>query len=170
MGNKEHRLIAKMTGVAIFAALSFVLTAFCMIPYPGGVGYFNFGDIVDILASFLFGPLEGMLVGMIGGVTSDLLLGGAFALWTLFAKGLLGLSSGFFFVLLRKRKILRFLGGLLGAALEVLVYMLAYYVMEGYGGLYQSAFDCLQAFGSFAVAIPIYLLLEKTGIPKSLET
>ncbi len=159
-----------MCAVALLSALSYVLTAYCAIPYAGGFGYFNFGDIVDLLAAFLLGPLEGMFVGMLGGVISDLAMGyGAFALWTLLAKGLLGLAAGLGFALLRPRRAARFLGGVIGAILEILTYMLAYFLMEGTGALYQSAFDAIQALGSLALAIPLYLLLEKAGLASLLQ-
>jgi hypothetical protein len=73
------------------------------------------------------------------------------------------------FALLRPRRAARFLGGVIGAILEILTYMLAYFLMEGTGALYQSAFDAIQALGSLALAIPLYLLLEKAGLASLLQ-
>ena len=42
----------------VLAALAFLCAAYLSIPYAGG-GYFNFGDIVILLASGLLGPYAG---------------------------------------------------------------------------------------------------------------
>jgi uncharacterized membrane protein len=168
--SKEHRLIARMSAVALLGALSFVLTALCRIPYGGGAGYFNFGDVVDFVGALLLGPIDGALIGIVGGTLSDLFLGYAvFAPWTLLAKGLMGLVSGFLYIVLKKHKIIRFTSLFAGACLEVLSYMLSYYLYFGYGGLINSAFDCVQAFGSAILAIPLYLALEKAKAPALFE-
>ena len=108
--SREHTLIAKMSAVAVFGALSFVMTAFLKIPYAGNAGYFNFGDIVTLLASMVLGPIEGALIGIVGGALSDLFLGYAFyAPWTILAKGLMGLATGFLYSVLKNKKGLRFI-------------------------------------------------------------
>lgn len=151
--------------VAVYSALSFVLTAYASIPYAGGNGYFNFGDIVNLLAAITLGPVEGACVGIIGGVLSDLSSGFAmYAPWTILAKGLLGAASGLLYIVLKNKKIIRFSSLFVGATLEVLSYMCAYYVLAGVGGLISSAFDCVQAFDSAIIVIPLYLLIEKTGV------
>lgn len=163
--SREHALIAKMSAVAVFGALSFVMTAFLKIPYAGNAGYFNFGDIVTLLASMVLGPIEGALIGIVGGALSDLFLGYAFyAPWTILAKGLMGLATGFLYSVLKNKKGLRFISPFVGGTFEVLAYLLCYYVLLGTGGLINSAFDCVQAYGSAIIAIPLYLAVEKAHV------
>lgn len=166
--SKEHRLIARMSAVAVFGTLSFVLTAFCQIPYASGAGYFNFGDVIDLVAAILFGPVEGALIGIIGGAFSDLFLGYMiFAPWSVLAKGLMGLISGLLYIVLKKHKIVRFISLFFGATSEILVYMLCYLLNFGMAGLLSSAFDCIQAYASAFIAIFLYLALEKAKISES---
>jgi len=163
--SKEHRLIARMSAVAVFGALSFVLTAFCQIPYASGAGYFNFGDVIDLVGAILFGPVEGALIGIIGGTFSDLFLGYMiFAPWSILAKGLMGLISGLLYIVLKKHKLLRFISLFVGATFEILVYMLCYYLNFGMAGLLSSAFDCVQAYASALIASFLYFALEKAKI------
>ena len=71
--NRRTTYIIKIAMVAIFAAMSFVCTAFLPIPIAGGQGYLNFSDtFIYILASFI-SPLVGGLVGALSGSLSDIL-------------------------------------------------------------------------------------------------
>jgi uncharacterized membrane protein len=155
--------------VAVFGALSFVLTFFCAIPYAGGAGYFNFGDIVNLFAAITLGPIEGAAVGIIGGVLADLSSGYAvYAPWTLMAKGLMGASAGLLYIVLKKHRIMRFSSVFVGASLDVLSYLPAYYLLAGQAGMISSGFDCVQAFGSAIIVIPLYLVVEKTRVLEKL--
>lgn len=165
--SSEHSRILRMCLVGIFGALSFVLTAFCQLPYAGGAGYFNFGDVIALFASLALGPIEGMAIGIIGGCFGDLFLGyAAFAPFTILAKGLMGLISGFLFKFLHKQKIWRFIAPYCGSLIMILVYMLAYAIIDGYGVYLSSAFDCLQGFVCASLCIPLYLAIERSGLLK----
>ena len=167
--NKSHQLLIRMCGVALFGALSYLLTALARIPYAGGNGYFNFGDAVDLLVAMVFGPLEGALVGILGGVLSDLTMGyAAYAPFTLAAKGLMGLVAGYLYIVLKNRKYIRFSSLFIGGLLEVLVYLIAYFVFLGAPGIVNSLFDLVQAFGSALLAIPLFLALEKSKVIEKL--
>lgn len=170
MARSEHETIRRMAFVAVFAALSYVLTAFAAIPYAGGAGYFNFGDIIDLLAGLALGPLEGALVGILGGTLSDLTMGYViYAPWTILAKGLLGAVSGLLYIVLKKHKIMRFSSVFIGSFLEVCAYVPCYLLYVGTAGLMNSLFDCVQAFGSAILVIPLFLLLEKARVFSSLQ-
>lgn len=157
--NKEA--ILRLTLIALFSALSFVLTSFAIIPYAAG-GYFSFGDIISLLGAMVLGPLEGAAIGMIAGSMGDLYAGYAvFAPFSLLAKGLMGLVTGILFRLLRNKKAMRFISPFIGEIFMVLTYMLAYYVLFGEGMLISSVFDLAQGIASSIIVIPLYLALEK---------
>ncbi len=159
------KTLFRIASCGVFSALAFVLTAFCQIPYAGGAGYLNLGDIATIFASMAFGPIEGAIVGMIGGSMGDLFLGyAAYIPFTLIAKGLLGGVSGLFFIILKNKKALRFLSPYIGSICMILVYMLAYCLIEGAGVYMSSLFDCLQGLLASSIAIIIYIPIEKSGV------
>lgn len=163
----EKNLILRMTSVALFSALAFVLTLYARIPYFNGEGYFNFGDIITLLAALALGPIEGAFVGMLSGSLADLFAGaGAFLPWTLAAKALLGGLSGLFFRLWKNKKILRYSGVLIGSLAMVAVYFFSYWLYFGIEATINSGFDLLQGLGCSIVAIALHLALEKTGILK----
>jgi uncharacterized membrane protein len=165
MARTEHQTILRMCLVAVFGALSYLLTRFAAFPYAGGAGYFNFGDIVNLFSALALGPIEGAAVGIIGGVLSDLSAGFAmYAPWTLMAKGLMGASAGLLYIVLKKHRIVRFSSVFVGATLDVLSYLPAYYLLAGEAGMLSSAFDCIQAFGSAIIVIPLFYAVEKTGV------
>ncbi len=160
-----NKILFRIAVTGVFAALCFVLTAFCQIPYAGGAGYLNFGDIATLFIAMALGPIEGMIVGMIGGSMGDLFLGyAAYAPFTLLAKGIMGISSGFLFLLLKKHKIVRFISPFVGATLMIGIYMIAYASLQGKGVYLSSAFDCIQGYGMAILSIVIYLPIEKSGI------
>lgn len=153
------RLIAR---IGVFSALAFVSSAFLAIPYPGG-GYFSFGDAFILLSSFLFGPFVGASVGMISGACSDMMLASfAYIPFTLLAKASLGLCAGFAFKVSRNGVKWPLLFA--GPALQVLVYLVSYWVFYGIGGMANSYFDLIQSFGCLLLA-----LLLDLGIRKALK-
>jgi uncharacterized membrane protein len=169
MAKTEHQTILRMCLVAVFGALSFVLTYFCRIGYANDAGYFNFGDIVNLFAALALGPIEGASVGIIGGVLADLMSGYAmYAPWTLMAKALMGGSAGLLYIVLKKHKFVRFSSVFVGAVFDVVSYIPAYYLLAGEAGLIGSAFDCVQAFGSAIISIPLFLLVERTHVLEKL--
>ena len=168
--SSTRNIILRMCIVGIFSALCFVCTSFLQIPYAGGHGYFNFGDCISLLVSLLIGPIDGMLVGMLGGSLSDLFLGSAyFVPWTLLAKGLMCLVSGILFKVLNKKKIIRFISPFIGSLLMVLVYLVCYIYLYGYGSMLSSCFDLVQAIVASIISILIYVPLEKTKIKQRMN-
>lgn len=67
-------VVKKMCIVAIFAALTFIVTAFIPIPI-NGAGYFNFSDVFIFMIATLVDPISGGLVGAIGASFADLQAG-----------------------------------------------------------------------------------------------
>lgn len=161
----KRSLFYRIAICGVFSALCFVLTSFCQAPLPLGVGYLNFGDIVTLLIAMTLGPIEGAIVGIIGGTMGDLFLGYAvYAPFTLLAKALLGGITGILFYRLRKHKVIRFISPFIGASSMILAYMLAYAVIEGPMLYLSSAFDCLQGYSMAILSIPLTLGIEKSGV------
>jgi uncharacterized membrane protein len=169
MTRSEHETLLRLTGVAVFSALGYVITAFLPIPYPGG-GYLNFGDAITFFVAMVYGPFEGALVGIIAGSMGDFTAGyAAYIPFTILAKGLLGLATGYLYIVLKKHRGWRFVSPFVGATLMILVYMGAYAAIIGKGVYLSSAFDCVQGYGMATVSIPVTMLFEKTGLADKLH-
>ncbi len=86
--------VRKFTRIAMFAALSCVLTMFPQIQTPTG-GYVHFGDSIIYIAAAFMGPLAGAAAGAVGHCLADILTGYAvYALPTFIIKGLMGFVIG----------------------------------------------------------------------------
>ncbi len=64
----------KISYIGVLAALTYVCTAFVVIPLPNS-GYANAGSIIIVITACLFGPAAGALVGVIGSALADATLG-----------------------------------------------------------------------------------------------
>lgn len=77
--------------VAVFTALTFVLTVMFSAYLPSTRGYFNFGEIGVYISGLVGGPLVGAIAGGLGSMLSDIVLGYAwYAPATLIIKGIEG--------------------------------------------------------------------------------
>lgn len=160
-----RKAIKRMTYVASFSALAFVLSYFAAIPYAGGQGYLNFGDVISLLSSMLFGPLEGALVGILSGVLSDVFANAAvFIPFTILAKGLMGVITGILFLAFKKKKVLRFLAPIIGSLLMVASYFFAYWLYFGLPATFNSLFDLIQAASCSILSIVLYVVFEKSKL------
>ncbi len=81
--------------IAIFAALTCVMTMTIDIPVLATGGYINIGDLLVMFTGLMFGPIIGGLAGGIGSCLADIFLGWPlYALPTLIIKGLEGFVVG----------------------------------------------------------------------------
>ena len=81
--------------IAIFAALTCVMTMTIEIPVLATGGYINIGDFIVMFTGLMFGPIIGGLAGGIGSCLADIFLGWPlYALPTLIIKGLEGFVVG----------------------------------------------------------------------------
>lgn len=79
---------------ALFAAMATVATMVLAVPSPTG-GYFNCGDAVILLGSYLLGPVAGAVAGGVGAMLADILGGyAAYAPGTLVIKAIVALVGG----------------------------------------------------------------------------
>lgn len=94
MGNKNQLSIRSIVAIGIGAALFFVLGRFVAIPTP--VPNTNLNIQYGILGVFgtIFGPVVGVLIGLIGHVLIDLSWGSPWWSWIL-ASAIFGLVVGF---------------------------------------------------------------------------
>ncbi len=65
----------KIALTAMMTALCAVATYAIAFPFPSGMGYFNLGDVIVLLAGWLLGPLYGALAAGLGSMLADLFLG-----------------------------------------------------------------------------------------------
>ena len=143
--------------IAVFSALTAVVTGSTgiMLPSPTG-GYTNIGDTVIFLAALLFGSKVGGLVGVIGPVVADLVVGYPRWFVTVLAHG----SEGFIAGLGRGRNIviqavLLCVSGFIMAS----TYFVVNVFLKGYPIAVISYFRDL--FGQALVSIVLGLILTK---------
>lgn len=121
---KEVAVLLK-TGITVaFIALSFLGTLLLRVPIPGA-GYFNLGDAFVMLAAVFFGPLTGLLTGMIGPALADLIGFPPFVPATAIVKGLEGLLVGLIAHRSRRAGVTA-----LGLGAGVLVIVAGYFLFE----------------------------------------
>lgn len=87
--------VVNLALLAIFTALTTILTLTIRIPFPATGGYFNFGDAMVMLGGLLLGPVGGFFVGGIGSAIADMIGFPIFAPITLVVKGLEGMAVGY---------------------------------------------------------------------------
>lgn len=108
---------------AVFMALICIATMVVQIPIP--LGYAHLGDCMILLATYLLGPISGMIASGIGSAMADLLTG--YALWvipTFLIKGIMPWVAFYFFR--RKAKYSPYIG-----AVFCLLFMILGYVIAG---------------------------------------
>ena len=82
--------------IAIFTALSFVVTFWIQIPIPATGGYINIGDTAVMFTALLFGPIIGGIAGGVGPMLADV-FSGAYIIYapaTVVIKGIEGFLIG----------------------------------------------------------------------------
>lgn len=133
---KRTNIVIKITTTAIFAALSFVCTAFLPIPIASGQGYINFSDAFIFLIASLISPLTGGCVGALSGSMSDIVAGyGSFAPYTAAIKFIEGIVAGYLFILLRrilngkKTRYISFVSFFIGGLVMAFLYMIPDLIM-----------------------------------------
>jgi len=83
-----------LAAAAIFAALTFVVTRYTVIPIPATKGFFNLGEVVIYIGALAFGPAVGLFAGGVGSALADLVAAPQFAPFTLVIKGMEGYLVG----------------------------------------------------------------------------
>lgn len=100
---KLNSVSKKLAFTAMMAALCAVATYAIAIPFPSGVGYFNVGDVIVLLAGWMLGPIYGAFAAGIGSMLSDFFLGFvAYMPATFLVKGGVALIGGVLYGLCKK--------------------------------------------------------------------
>lgn len=85
----------ELAAAAIFAALTFTVTRYTLIPIPATKGYFNLGEVAIYIAAIAFGPAVGAIAGALGSALADIAAAAPqFALFTFVIKGIEGYIVG----------------------------------------------------------------------------
>ncbi|MCD6458889.1 MAG: ECF transporter S component [Thermoproteales archaeon] len=152
--------------VAMFSSLSAVLTYFTHIPSPTG-GYTHIGDTAIYIAALLFGTRVGALVGIVGPLVTDLVVG--YPRWyvTVVAHGLQGFIAGFGF---RKKTWLQVTLALAaGLAMSLTYFIVNVYVKGWAPALLSFLRDFFgQTLISVILSIPVVKTIEKIGIQEKI--
>ena len=132
----------KLVYCAAFAALCCLTTYLLAFPFPGGVGYFNVGDIIVLLAGWCLGPWLGGIAAGVGSALADMMSG--YMLYspaTLLIKGGVAVIAYFLWRLprlfLKKEKIdvlFRVLASIVAELFMVLGYFLYETFLYGFAG------------------------------------
>lgn len=85
----------ELAAAAVFAAVTFAVTRYTVIPIPATKGYFNLGEVAIYIAAIMFGPVVGAVAGAIGSALADVAaLAPQFAPFTFVIKGIEGFIVG----------------------------------------------------------------------------
>ena len=115
---KANKIIKQIVINALFIALTAILTIFISIPIGNQGGYFNVGDTIIVVASLLFGPIPGAIIGGVGSMIADLFVAPSYAIFTLIIKSLEGFLIGFLYKKARLNYILASLIGLVSIVIN----------------------------------------------------
>ncbi|MBD3408030.1 MAG: ECF transporter S component [Candidatus Lokiarchaeota archaeon] len=116
--------------LALFTALTTVVTAVVAIPFPTTSGYLNIGDTMVMLSGLLLGPIGGLIAGGFGSAMADVALGFIpFAPITLLVKGLEGFIVGAFSLQARRSHNLSIMD-VIGIVLGALAMLAGYFFFE----------------------------------------
>ncbi len=120
---KQKIPVLQLCLTAVFMALICIATMVIQIPIP--LGYAHLGDCMILLATYLLGPVAGMIASGIGSAMADILTG--YAIWaipTFLIKGIMPWVAFFFFR--KKSKFSPYMG-----AIFCLLFMILGYVVAG---------------------------------------
>ena len=158
--------------IAIFAAITSILTFIVPITIPATNGYINLGDIGVMITGSLFGPIVGGIAGGIGSAFTDLFLAPVYALPTLIIKGL----EGFFIGLIAnpRKNYHRFnyrdiIAIIIGGLIMVFGYFIVEFIFYGLAGaLFESIFNGAIQFGLAALATILFDITFRKNIINNL--
>lgn len=134
----KNKMSVKNIIIAGVGAAIVVAATFIKVPFGSGA-MVHLGSGAIFTLSMLFGPVAGGFAGAIGSAIFDLLMG--FSVYTVpsfFIKGTAGLLGGFVFAKTNRLNLLVriILSCIFGAAINLVGYFMAWYVILGAGAAY----------------------------------
>jgi uncharacterized membrane protein len=121
-----------MALVAILTALTAVVTAVLVVPFPSTFGYLNLGDTLVMTSGLLLGPIGGFVAGGVGSALGDVLVGYSYyAPITFLVKGGEGLVVGWFAQYAKHNSKLN-LADVVGLILGAIIMLYGYLISETY--------------------------------------
>ena len=152
----------KVAVVAVFSALCAALTLMTRVPSPTG-GYTHVGDAAIYVAALLFGPYIGLLVGLIGPVAADLVVG--YPRWyvTLLAHGLQGAVAGIGAG--RRTWLQAVIAFVAGVVMSLTYFAVNVYIKGPAPALVSLVRDVFgQTLVSVIIAVPVVKAVERSGV------
>lgn len=165
---KIKNLLYKISYISILSALIFICSAFIVIPYAGGAGYFNLSDALILFSTIYFGPVIGFFSGIIGASLGDFYGGYINCIpFTIVAKGLESIVCFFIYKMLYNKETLKNVMYYFSTFFMVLTYFIYYLVI--YNGdfitsLTFSGFDLIQGTVSYLFSLALLFLFQKINL------
>ena len=166
----QNNHVKKLVLTSLFTALIIVCTAYVSIPLPL-VGYVHLGDAFIFLATFILGPIYGVVAAGVGSAIADLLVYPTYAVATLIIKALMSLVAYVLYYLLKKvikySIIAEIIAGTVGAIVMAVGYFVFEFIWVLPGSLSVAVnipWSILQGAVGMAIAVAIMRILEKTKI------
>ena len=152
--------IQKLCLAAVFMALTCMATAYIQIPIP--LGYAHLGDCIILIATYICGPLVGVLAGGIGSAMADIITG--FAIWALPTFIIKTIMPIIAYYLFKKKQIT--IGAVASLLLMVLGYVIAGCILYGSvaTGLTQTPGLLLKSLVNFVIFRVVALGAKKSGL------
>lgn len=171
---KSYFTTKKIALMAVFTALTTVVTVFLRIPMVSTNGYINFGDAIIFITGALMGPIPASTVGGIGSAIADLVGYPIWAPFTFIIKALEGFICGLICKVLVRENYNYLLNAFIGlfsmliASLwMVIAYFFAGWILSGYGGAVESFVgNLIQGGVSVAVAMGLVYLTNLPYVAK----
>lgn len=154
--------------IAVFTALTCLLTFIVPLTIPATGGYINLGDIGVMISGILFGPIIGGIAGGLGSALTDIFLAPLYAFPTLFIKGLEGFIVGL--IANPKKHYSKFnyrdiIAVISGGSIMIFGYFITQIILYGFpAALFEFFFNSAIQFGFGVVAAILFAFLARRNI------
>ncbi|MFX1378398.1 MAG: ECF transporter S component [Promethearchaeota archaeon] len=154
--------------IAIFTALTCLLTFIVPLTIPATGGYINLGDIGVMISGILFGPIIGGIAGGLGSAITDIFLAPLYVFPTLIIKGLEGFIVGF--IANPKKNYLKFnyrdiIAVILGGLIMIFGYLITEIIIYGFpAAIFEFFFNSAIQFGFGVAAAILFAIFARKNI------
>ncbi|MFW9999564.1 MAG: ECF transporter S component [Candidatus Hodarchaeota archaeon] len=158
--------------IAVFTALTCLLTFIVPLTIPATGGYINLGDIGVMISGILFGPIIGGIAGGLGSALTDIFLAPLYVFPTLIIKGLEGFIVGL--IANPKKNYSKFnyrdiIAVISGGLIMVFGYFITEIILYGFpAALFEFFFNSAIQFGFGVVAAILFAIFARRNIVANL--